>query len=152
MKAYWLDDGKEISSEELKSEGIDYAKLDVKNYQPGLDKIKKDNSYVSQDIVELTPQTPNLEGILAKFDKEHLHTDDEVRYVLAGSGIFDIRASNNRWMRVEVFASDYISVPANRYHRFFVMEDKFIRCVRLFKENPVWTPFYKEEKQTALTN
>jgi cupin superfamily acireductone dioxygenase involved in methionine salvage len=49
-------------------------------------------------------------------------------------------------MRVEVYASDYISVPANRHHRFYVMDDKSIKCVRLFKENPVWTPFYRQEK------
>ena len=107
------------------------------------------NNYVSQDIVELTPQTPNLEAILAKFDKEHLHTDDEIRFVLGGSGIFDIRSTNDLWMRVEVHPSDYISVPANRHHRFYVTEERAIRCVRLFKDNSGWTPLYRLEKETA---
>src|SRR5687767_2251904 len=118
MKAYWLDDGREVSAEALRREGIDYEKLDVNNYQEALDKIKQKHGYVSQDIVEITPTMPNLEPILAKFDKEHLHTDDEVRFVLAGGGIFDIRSQGDRWMRVEVYQGDYISVPANRYHLF----------------------------------
>ena len=130
MKAYWLDNGTKISAQELKVQGVEYAKLDVNNFQADLESIKTANGYKSQDIVELSPQTPNLDVILAKFDKEHIHTDDEVRFVLAGSGIFDIRSSDDRWMRIEVYASDYISVPANRNHRFFIMEDKTIRCVR----------------------
>lgn len=149
MKAYWLDNGEKISAQELKVHGVDYAQLDLNNYQGDLDLIKTANNYVAQDIVELTPQTPNLDVILAKFDKEHIHTDDEVRFVLAGSGIFDIRSSDDRWMRVEVYASDYISVPANRNHRFFVREDKTIRCVRLFKDNTGWTPIYRPEKVAA---
>ncbi len=149
MKAYWLDSEEPISVEQLKSEGVNYEKLDVSTYQSDLDRIKRDFKYTTQDIVEINPQTPNLEVILAKFDKEHLHTDDEVRFVLAGSGIFDIRSNDNRWMRVEVFAGDYISVPENRYHRFFCMKDNFIRCVRLFKEDPVWTPFYRADREKA---
>jgi 1,2-dihydroxy-3-keto-5-methylthiopentene dioxygenase len=153
MKAYWLETGEPISAEELNANGVTHEVLDVSNYKNDIERIMKANSYSSQDIVELTPLTPNLPAILAKFDKEHLHTDDEVRFVLAGSGIFDVRAganSDGKWMRIEVFTGDYISVPANRYHRFFCMGDNFIRCVRLFKENPVWTPFYREEKEKAL--
>lgn len=149
MKAYWLENGKEISEKELDAQGISYQKIDISNYQPALDRVKNENGYVAQDIVELNPSTPNLDAILAKFDKEHLHTDDEVRYVLDGSGIFDIRSTEDRWMRVEVFTSDYISVPANRHHRFFVMDDKFIRCVRLFKDNTGWTPLYRPAETAA---
>jgi len=150
MKAYWLDSMETVSVEQLKKEGVMYEKLDLGNYQPALEQIKKANGYVAQDIVELTPQTPNLDTILAKFDKEHLHTDDEVRFVLDGSGIFDIRSKSDKWMRVEVFRSDYISVPANKHHRFYVMEDKFIRCVRLFKDNTGWTPIYRESREKAV--
>jgi cupin superfamily acireductone dioxygenase involved in methionine salvage len=43
-------------------------------------------------------------------------------------------------------------VPANRYHQFFLKEDQMIRCVRLFKDNTGWTPFYRAElEKTAAT-
>ena len=150
MKAYWLESGETVTNEQLKANGIDYDKLDINNYQADLDKKKIDHNYVAQDVVELTAQTPNLETILSKFDKEHLHADDEVRFVLAGSGIFDIRSKDDRWMRVEVYSGDYISVPKSRYHRFFCMQDNFIRCVRLFKDNTGWTPLYRQEKAAVL--
>ena len=150
MKAFWLDDEKNVSEEELQANGVSYEKFDVTDFQADLDRIKQAHGYVAQDVVEITPQTPNLGTLLAKFDKEHLHTDDEVRFVLAGSGIFDIRSTDDRWMRVEVYSGDFISVPKERYHRFFCKEDHFIRCVRLFKDNSGWTPLYRAERE-AIT-
>lgn len=149
MKAYWLETNEPISTKELNQNGVDHEILDVRDYQSDMDRIKARQGYVSQDIVELTPQTANLEAILAKFDKEHLHTDDEVRFVLDGAGIFDIRSKDDRWMRVEVYPGDFISVPANRHHRFYVTETKTIRCVRLFKDTSGWTPLYRETIQAA---
>ncbi len=143
MKAYWLDKGTAVTASELKSNGIDYEHLALDHYQAGLDAIKAKHGYVTQDVIELTPETANLPAILAKFDKEHLHTDDEVRFVLAGAGIFDIRSIDDKWMRVEVFSGDYISVPKDRYHRFFCTDENFIRCVRLFKDTSGWTPLYR---------
>ena len=96
--------------------------------------MKADNGYVEQDVIQLNPDTPNLEGICAQFKDEHLHTDDEVRFVLSGEGIFDIRSGDDRWMRVTVSAGDLIVVPKDRYHRFFLTDQKHIRCVRLFQD------------------
>ena len=144
MKAVWLDSKNELTSQELKSEGIFTERFSVENYQAGLDGIKKNWGYHSQDLVELSPETPNLETICAKFDKEHLHTDDEVRFVVEGEGYFDIRSKADRWMHVFVGPGDFILVPADRHHLFYLTEKKHIRCVRLFKENPSWTPVYRE--------
>lgn len=144
MKATWKETGKELSTEELDIEGIHSQKISTENYQADLDRIKKSWNYSAQDIVELSPATPNLETICAKFDKEHLHTDDEVRFVLSGEGTFDIRSKDDRWMHVFVEAGDFILVPANRHHLFYLTDKKHIQCVRLFKENPSWTPIYRE--------
>ncbi len=144
MKATWLKTGADLSAEELKENGIQYEKISLKDYQPSLDRIKKDWGYNSQDIVELSADTPNLETICAKFDKEHLHTDDEVRFVLSGEGYFDIRSKDDLWIHVFVEQSDFILVPADRNHLFYLTDKKHIQCVRLFKENPSWTPIYRE--------
>ena len=144
MKATWKDTGRELTAKELLHEGIHYERIPTEDYQGSLDRIKMAWGYSAQDIVELNPRTPNLDAICAKFDKEHLHTDDEVRFVLQGEGYFDVRSKGDRWMHIFVEAGDFILVPADRNHLFYLSPLKAIRCVRLFKDNPSWTPIYRE--------
>lgn len=134
-----------LDVEHLRRNGVTYERLelDAHQFQPTLDTLARERGYVEQDIVELDPNTENLEAICAKFVGEHLHTDDEVRFVLAGAGIFDIRDESDRWMRVTVEAGDLIVVPQDRYHRFTLTEAKQIRCVRLFKDRGGWVPHYR---------
>jgi len=148
MKATWDDaNGETLSREELENEGVlnQRLALEAADYQPSLDTLKTTNNYVEQDQVELLPDNPKLEEICAKFTDEHSHDDDEVRFVLEGEGIFDIRSRTDRWMHVHVEAGDLIVVPAGRFHRFFLGETKTIRCVRLFKDAEGWVPRYRDQ-------
>ena len=108
-----------------------------------LDTIKRDHGYVDEDFIELAPDTPNLDAICAKFDREHFHSEDEVRYVVAGEGIFDVRDENDRWIRIEVATRDVIVIPARTHHRFFLTDKKQIRCMRLFANHDGWAPLYR---------
>jgi len=143
MRISWLDSDAEISEAELERVGVLHQRLPLDDYQGALDRLKAERGYVAQDIVELRPDMPNLTAVCDKFKDEHLHRDDEVRFVLAGAGIFDIRAADGRWMRLEVEASDLIVVPADLYHRFFLTDRQEIRCVRLFKDAAGWVPEYR---------
>ena len=145
MKAHWIDDGTTITAEELNAQGIVYQhlSLDPAEYQPVLDVLRTERGYGTQDEVALAPTTPNLDALLQKFDGEHFHDEDEVRFVLDGAGIFDIRSDEDRWMRVEVESQDLIVVPAKRYHRFELTETQTIRCVRMFQDAAGWVPHYR---------
>ncbi|MSP74226.1 MAG: cupin domain-containing protein [Myxococcales bacterium] len=146
MKAHFLD-GQDtlLTASDLAAQGVYFQQLplDPERYQGPLDEVKADNGYIEQDIVALDPHTPNLEAICAKFIDEHTHDDDEVRFVLEGAGIFDIRSTDDRWMRVQVDAGDLIVVPKGRNHRFLLTEARSIRCVRLFKDAAGWVPIYR---------
>jgi 1,2-dihydroxy-3-keto-5-methylthiopentene dioxygenase len=146
MKLTWLESpDAAIDASELAKVGVLHERMAVDPiaYQPTLDVLKRERDYVEQDIVELAPDTPELPTICAKFSAEHLHTDDEVRYVLEGEGIFDIRSADDRWMRVVVEAGDLLVVPAHLHHRFLLTETQHIRCVRLFKDKSGWVPHYR---------
>ncbi|MFW6050761.1 MAG: 1,2-dihydroxy-3-keto-5-methylthiopentene dioxygenase [Myxococcota bacterium] len=145
MEAFWLDTGDAMGAAELRSQGVLYDRLptDPRAYQGSLDDLKAQRGYVEQDEVSLSPETPDLDAVCAKFLDEHLHDEDEVRFVLSGEGVFDIRSRDDRWMRVKVETGDLIVVPEKRYHRFMLTDRKQIRCVRLFKDRSGWTPHYR---------
>ena len=147
MKAYRLEDpAQALGSGELAERGVLFWPM-----PPGeaertamIEKIKREHGYVDVDFVELAPETPNLDTICAKFDREHYHTEDEVRAVVAGEGIFDVRDEADRWIRIEVASGDMIVIPARKHHRFFLTEQKHIRCMRLFANHDGWAPLYRE--------
>ncbi|PRQ04687.1 Acireductone dioxygenase [Enhygromyxa salina] len=148
MQLAWIDpqpDYPALDVAHLRSVGVTYEQLELADdaYQPALDALKRERGYIEQDVIALAPETDNLDAICAKFADEHLHTDDEVRFVLAGEGIFDIRDDADRWMRVTVEAGDLIVVPKDRHHRFFLTDSKQIRCVRLFQDSAGWVPHYR---------
>lgn len=145
MQAHWLDTNEPINVDSLRSEGVMYEQFPTEpdQYLPALSQLKERRGYVEQDEVALSPQLENLEAICAKFIDEHSHTEDEVRFVLEGEGIFDIRSLADEWMRVKVEPGDLLVVPEGRHHRFMLTDQKAIRCVRLFKDQSGWVANYR---------
>ena len=145
MRAYLLDQpNRSFAADDLRKFGVLHWRLPLAGSEAEIARIKSNRGYVDQDEVSLSKETPNLEAICAKFDKEHYHTLDEVRFVVDGEGIFDVRDTNDQWVRIEVGAGDLIIIPANKYHRFYLTATKTIRCVRLFLNNEGWAPLYRE--------
>src|SRR5688572_30067368 len=121
MRAYRLDEpASAISSHDLARRGVLAWSVpaDEQGRASFVDTVKREHGYVDEDFVELGPETPNLEAICAKFDREHFHTEDEVRLVVGGEGIFDVRDESDRWVRIEVSSGDMIVIPARTHHRF----------------------------------
>ena len=144
MRAYLLDQpSRSYAADDLRQFGVLHWRLPAGS-EGEIERIKRDRGYVDQDEVSLSRQTPNLDAICAKFDREHYHTLDEVRFVVDGEGIFDVRDAADRWVRIEVDAGDLIIIPARTYHRFYLTAAKNIRCTRLFLNHDGWAPLYRE--------
>lgn len=112
------------------------------------DLLKKELGYTTRDMIVLHPDIPNLAALLAKFEKIHYHTDDEVRYVLAGRGYFGFVEPEGTQFLVEVSAGDYINVPARVEHWFTLRDSTRIKAVRYFIDTSGWTPVYTEKTIT----
>ena len=66
----------------------------------------------------------NINNLQLKiFYTEHLHDDDEIRFILDGSGYFDIRDLDDNWIRLWTRKGDMIVIPAGSYHRFSTDEN-----------------------------
>jgi 1,2-dihydroxy-3-keto-5-methylthiopentene dioxygenase len=153
-----LTDPQEIS-EFLKPFGIWYEKWEVESrvgpdvtgdeilaaYKPEVDRLKQQGGYQTADVIAVTPETPNVDELCAKFAKEHTHSEDEVRFTVKGAGVFHIHPEGQPVFGITVESGDLINVPAGTRHWFNLCEDKTIRCIRLFLDPAGWAPNYVDD-------
>ena len=136
--------------------GIDYERWDLSRipadasaetvlsaFTTEIDDMKRRGGYTTADIIDVNPQTPGLDAMLARFDKEHTHSEDEVRFILAGRGIFFLNIAG-KVVSVEVGPGDLLRVPRGTTHWFTLCEDRRIRAIRWFQDTTGWTPHYTE--------
>jgi 1,2-dihydroxy-3-keto-5-methylthiopentene dioxygenase len=150
--------GPKAIAEYLLQHGIRYERWDVagriersasskeilKVYEPEIEQLKQRGGYVTADVISVNPETPGLDQMLSKFNKEHTHSEDEVRFVVDGAGIFHINPDGGDVFSVEMEAGDLINVPAGTRHWFNLCTSKTIKTIRLFKDMSGWSPIYLE--------
>ena len=120
------------------------ADQDVRNFLEGQEVVyehwdtNKLPTHLQENFV-LSDATPNLDELLKKFEAVHTHTEDEIRAITAGKGIFIIKGAGDvGYFDVELTAGDVISVPENKAHFFTLMDNRAIVAVRLFIETNGW--------------
>lgn len=142
----------------LASRGIEYEKMApldgipldapadeiLAAYSEKINELKARGGYVTADVIDVKTDTPNLEVMLAKFNSEHWHDEDEVRLIVEGRGLFHIHPDNGPVFSIEVVAGDLIRVPRGTHHWFDLCGDRRIRAIRLFQDMSGWTPHYTQ--------
>ena len=113
-------------------------------YQGEIDQLKAQGGYVTADVINITPDTPNLEAMLNKFNQEHWHDEDEVRFILSGHGLFHIHPTDGPVVAIEVGSGDLLVVPRGTRHWFDLCRDRQIKAIRLFQDSAGWTPHYTQ--------
>ena len=113
-------------------------------YAREIDTLKRRGGYVTADVIDVRPDTPNLDLMLAKFSREHWHDEDEVRFIIEGRGVFHIHPPQGPVLALEVAAGDLIRVPRGTWHWFDLCGDKRIRAIRLFQDPSGWAPRYTD--------
>jgi len=144
----------EVSLSRLAELGVLYWRIECDTWENSkkLSEIRLDRGYKNHDIVNITRETlPNYDEKLKIFFSEHLHEDEEIRFVLDGTGYFDIRDETDKWIRIAVEKGDMIVLPAGMYHRFTLDTKNYIKALRLFQDAPKWIALNREAKLEELS-
>ncbi|KAJ3320789.1 1,2-dihydroxy-3-keto-5-methylthiopentene dioxygenase [Boothiomyces sp. JEL0866] len=108
-----------VSLDQLKKLGVLYWQFNPDTELEKVNELAKERHYANRDEVDISREKlPNYEDKLKIFFTEHLHDDEEIRYIL---GV---------------------------YHRFILDETNYLKAMRLFKEDPKWTPFNRSDQST----
>jgi 1,2-dihydroxy-3-keto-5-methylthiopentene dioxygenase len=157
------DPNAKVPVEAMRKLGIKYWKMDAEKYEypvkaipwdpkdaadPRLKEIRDDRGYSYADIITIHPDhLPGFEDKVKSFFEEHIHDAEEIRYIIDGSGFFDVRDTEDKWVRIHVKKGDLMTLPEGIYHRFTCDEKDFIKAMRLFKGAPIWTPFNRPQEE-----
>ena len=116
----------------------------LKAYRDEIEELKRRGGYTTEDVIEMKPETKDIDIMLAKFSREHIHDEDEVRFTLEGRGLFHVHPENSDVIEITVTKGDLLRIPRNTLHWFNLCDEKRIRAIRLFQNKSGWTPYYSD--------
>ncbi|MBL7499925.1 cupin [Frankia sp. CNm7] len=116
-------------------------------YRDPIARIVEAEGFVQVDVASLHPTgapgfAATAAGARAKFLAEHTHADDEVRFFVAGSGVFYLHtrdaARGEQVHAVLCEAGDLLSVPAGTTHWFDMGTTPSFTAIRFFRDPDGW--------------
>ena len=106
-------------------------------YRADIDRLVAQRGFRSVDVVSIAPDNPQREAMRAKFLDEHFHKEDEVRFFVAGSGLFTLHVDGKVY-EILCTQSDLIAVPDSTKHWFDMGPEPSFVAIRFFTEPDGW--------------
>jgi 1,2-dihydroxy-3-keto-5-methylthiopentene dioxygenase len=106
-------------------------------YRADIDRLVAERGFRTVDVVSIAPDNPNREEMRRKFLDEHYHKEDEVRFFVAGSGLFTLHVED-RVYEVLCEAGDLVAVPDGTRHWFDMGPEPSFVAIRFFTEPDGW--------------
>jgi 1,2-dihydroxy-3-keto-5-methylthiopentene dioxygenase len=109
----------------------------IEAYKADIERLQREQGYQAVDVISLTPEHPDRATLRQKFLNEHTHSEDEVRFFVAGRGLFTLHIGENVY-EVLCEKGDLIGVPDGTRHWFDMSESPYFIAIRLFTNKEGW--------------
>ncbi|HHW4683105.1 MAG TPA: 1,2-dihydroxy-3-keto-5-methylthiopentene dioxygenase, partial [Xylella sp.] len=106
-------------------------------YRNDIDRLIAKHGFKTVDVVSIAPDNPRCEEMRTKFLDEHFHKEDEVRFFVAGSGLFTLH-TDNKVYEIECIKNDLIAIPDGTLHWFDMGAEPYFVAIRFFTEPDGW--------------
>src|SRR5690606_11253410 len=113
-------------------------------YRGDIDRLMAEHGYRSVDVVSIRPDHPERGALRAKFRNEHVQGEDEVRFFVAGAGLFTLHVGDKVY-EVLCEQGDLIGVPAGTRHWFDMGDAPYFVAIRLFTNPDGWVARFTGE-------
>jgi len=110
-------------------------------YAPEVERLKAEQGYTTVDVISMRPDHPERDALREKFRSEHTHSEDEVRFFVAGEGLFTLHIGPKVY-EVLCRRDDLISVPQGTPHWFDMGPEPSFVAIRLFVDPAGWVASY----------
>ena len=106
-------------------------------YRADIERLQANGGYSTVDVISMTPDHPERTALRGKFLAEHTHSEDEVRFFVAGHGLFSLHIGA-RVFEVTCTRGDLIGVPDGTRHWFDMGPNPSFTAIRLFTNPAGW--------------
>ncbi|MDQ6646838.1 MAG: acireductone dioxygenase [Pseudomonadota bacterium] len=113
-------------------------------YRRDIDRLMAEKGYQAVDVISLAPDHPERATLREKFLSEHTHSEDEVRFFVAGSGQFTLHVDGKVY-DILCEKGDLIGVPDGTPHWFDMSESPYFVAIRLFTNKDGWVANFTGE-------
>lgn len=110
-------------------------------YRDAIDRLVGEQGYQTVDVISLNAAHPDKDALRRKFLNEHTHSEDEVRFFVAGRGLFSLHIGDKVY-EVLCEQGDLISVPAHTRHWFDMGAQPGFVAIRFFNNPEGWVARY----------
>ncbi|WP_109125643.1 acireductone dioxygenase [Dyella sp. C11] len=113
-------------------------------YRGDIERLMNEEGYQAVDVISLKPDHPDRATLRQKFLSEHTHSEDEVRFFVAGAGQFTLHVDGKVY-DVLCEQGDLIGVPDGTPHWFDMSESPYFVAIRLFTNKEGWVAQFTGE-------
>lgn len=113
-------------------------------FKTDIDRLMHAHGYRAVDVVSMAADHPDKLALRQKFLAEHTHGEDEVRFFVAGRGLFSLHL-DTEVCEILCEQGDLLNVPQHTRHWFDMGANPSFVAIRLFTNPDGWVARFSDD-------